>query len=246
MRGLAALLGIAVLLVGGIACAAGAQTDSSAGIRVKGEASVSVEPDIALLNIGVETMAETVADARAQAAQAMDAVIQAVKANGLDDADVQTRSFNIWPRYEYPEVTSNGRRTTRQELVGYTVSNDAIIKIRDIDAVGKVIDDVASAGGDSTRISGINFSIEDPKRFMEQLREEAVDNATAKAEHLASLAGVEVGDLIYIAEVGDEPVVRGFAEDAMMMRAPAAAANTSISGGELELSLSVQAVFSIE
>ena len=220
---------------------------TTAGIWVTGRASISVEPDLVLLNIGVEAMAETVAKARGQAAQAMDAIIQAVKGHGLEDKDVQTQSFNIWPRYEYPEVTSGGSSTRKQVLVGYTVNNTARIKIRNVDDVGAIIDDVADAGGDVTRINGINFSIEDPKPFMTQLREEAVKDAIAKAEHFATLAGVAVGDLVFIGEVGaTTPAVRDFSEDAMMMRTAAAVDNTSVSGGELELSLNVQAAFSID
>ena len=285
-KGLVAMLGIAALLVMGIACSNGeADTESevveapqtaqqivpatqttlaqaslgaspapammqaptaTAGIWVTGRASISVEPDLVLLNIGVEAMAETVAEARGQAAQAMDAIIQAVRARGLEDKDVQTQSFNIWPQYEYPEVTSGGSSTRKQVLVGYTVNNTARIKIRNVDDVGAIIDDVADAGGDVTRINGINFSIEDPKPFMTQLREEAVKDAIAKAEHFATLTGVAVGDLVFIGEVGaGTPAVRDFSEDAMMMAATAVY-NTSVSGGELELSLNVQAAFSIQ
>jgi uncharacterized protein YggE len=285
-KGLVAILGIAALLVVGIACSNGeagtesevvetsqtaqqivpaSQTTSAqaslgagpapammqapsttAGIWVTGRASISVEPDLVLLNIGVEAMAETVAEARGQAAQAMDAIIQAVKARGLEDKDVQTQSFNIWPRYEYPEVTSGGSSTRKQVLVGYTVNNTARIKIRNVDDVGAIIDDVADAGGDVTRINGIKFSIEDPKPFMTQLREEAVKDAIAKAEHFATLTGVAVGDLVSIGEVGDgTPAVRDFYEDVMLMAA-SAVDNTSVSGGELELSLNVQAAFSIQ
>ena len=217
------------------------------GIWVTGQASVSVDPDLVLLNVGVEATAETVAEARGQAADAMDAIIEAVKANGLEDKDVQTLSFNIWPQYEYPEVEENGQRVRKQTLVGYTISNTARIKIRDVDAVGTIIDEVAEAGGDSTRINGIQFSIEDPKPFMTDLREQAVEDALAKAEHFASLTDVTVGDLLFISEVGRGVDVRDFQQESRMMAmaAPAAAA-TSISGGELELSLNVQAVFAIE
>ena len=196
--GLTAILGIAALLVVGVGCrdgdaaaveggaesmsepaalaaATAAQAPSSgSGIWVSGHARVTVEPDLVLLTVGVDVTADTVAEARAEAAGAMDAVVRAVKAHGLEDQDVQTRSFNIWPQYEYPEVTSGGTRTRRQVLVGYTVSNMAGIKIRDVDAVGAIIDDVAEAGGDKTRIDGVNFSVEDPEPFMAQLRQEAV------------------------------------------------------------------------
>ena len=221
--------------------------NSQAGIWVTGQGSISLEPDLVLLNVGVETMGDTVATARGDAATAMDAIIQAVKAHGLSDRDIQTRSFNIWPRYEYPEVTISGTRTRQQVLVGYTVSNTAAIKIRDMSTVGEIIDNVADAGGNATRINGINFTIEDPKSFMDQLREEAVKDAIAKAEQFAGLTGVSVGSLVFISEVGGaSPVVRDFARAEGFALAQAAPAPTSVSGGELELSLNVQVVFAIQ
>jgi uncharacterized protein YggE len=219
---------------------------SDAGIWVTGQGTITLEPDLVLLNIGVETMADTVSIARGDAAKAMAAIVDAVKARGLEDADIQTVSFNIWPRYEYPEVLVDGNRTRKQTLVGYTVSNTARIKVRDIDAVGEVIDDVTVAGGDFTRINGINFTIEDTSGYMNQLREDAVNDAIAKAEQFAELTGVIVGGLVFISETGGgSPVMQNFGADDRFMIAKAESVSTSISGGELELKLSVQAVFGI-
>lgn len=201
------------------------------GISVSGEGSIDLVPDLALLNVGVETMAENVSQARNEAAQAMDAIIAAVKAHGLEDRDIQTQSFNIWPQYDYQ---NNSRR-----LVGYTVSNSATVKIRDIDNVGPIIDDAANAGGNATRIDGIRFTVEDPKPHMATLREAAFQDARAKAEHLATLADVELGPLTFVTESSGAPVARN---EALQM---AAAPSTSISGGELQLSMYVQAVFDI-
>ena len=252
---LIAIVGIAALLVAVAGCDTSAPvatddgdsdatTASSSGIWVTGQASVNAEPDLVLLTVGVETTGETVAEARAEAAAAMDAVVEAVKAHGLEDKDIQTQSFNIWPQYEYPEVISGEMTTRKQVLVGYTVSNLARIKVRNVDGVGAVIDGAAEAGGDATRIHGIDFTIEDPKPFMTQLREEAVADAMAKAEHLASLAGVELGELVFLGEAGAYPPSgSGFPEAALMARADSF--STSISGGELELRLSVQATYSI-
>lgn len=257
--GLAATLGIGALLVAGFACDDGSSTGTGnvspaafqgsgpgPGIWVTGQATITVEPDLALLTIGVETRAETVADARAEAADAMEAIVQAVNEHGLEDEDVQTQSFNIWPEYVYPEIGSGEIRGNQPVLVGYTVRNTAVIKIRDIDAVGTIIDDVAEAGGDATRIEGIGFSIEDPEPFMAQLREEAVQDAKEKAEHLASLSEVSIGDLTFISEAGGAPVARSFTDDAFAFAEAAPAATTPISGGELQLGLSVQAVFEIK
>ena len=232
---------------GSLPVAALAQGGSSdAGIWVTGQGTITLEPDLVLLNIGVETMADTVAIARGDAAEAMAAIVDAVKAQGLEDRDIQTVSFNIWPRYEFPEVLVSGSKVRRQTLVGYTVSNTASIKIRDLDAVGEIIDDVTAAGGDLTRINGISFTIEDTSGYMEQLREDAVNDAIAKAEQFASLTGVSVGSLVFISETGGgSPVVQNFGAADGIMMARAESAPTSISGGELELRLGVQAVFGI-
>lgn len=240
-------VGLSSGISGSVPVAALAQGGSSdAGIWVTGQGTITLEPDLVLLNIGVETMADTVAIARGDAAEAMAAIVEVVKARGLEDRDIQTVSFNIWPRYEFPEVLVDGSRVRRQTLVGYTVSNTASIKIRDLDAVGEIIDDVAAAGGDPTRINGINFTIEDTSGYMEQLREDAVADAIAKAEQFAALTGVGVGSLVFISETGGgSPVVQDFGAWDGFMIAKAESVSTSISGGELELRLGVQAVFGI-
>ena len=219
---------------------------SQAGIWVTGQGSMSLEPDLVLVNIGVEATAKTVAEARDQAATAMAAILIAVKAHGLDDKDVQTRSFNIWPQYEYPEVVELGQRTRKQVLVGYRVSNTASIKVRDMGDVGQIIDDVADAGGDATRINGVSFTVEDPKPLMTGLRKAAVENALAKAQQFADLTGVAVGRLVFISEAGGGVPVPQTAGMVVMEARAAPAPPTSISGGELELRLSVQAVFEIQ
>ena len=219
---------------------AGAQT----GILVSGEGRVSVEPDLAIVNIGVEAQAETVAEARGDAAGAMTGVVAAVKNRGLSDADIQTTSFNIWPQYQYEEIERDGRRVNRQVLVGYTVSNSAAIKVRDLSALGPIIDEVAEAGGDFTRINGVSFTVEDTKPFMNDLREAAFEEAEAKAGQLADLAGVELGQAMFISEgVATPDVVRSdLAFRVLAMESSA----TSISAGETELRLTISALFGIE
>ena len=211
---------------------------SPTGIWVTGEGTIDLEPDLALLNVGIEVQAETVSEARSEAAAAMAAVVAAVKRRGLTDDDIQTSSFNIWPRYDYVEGV--------QTLAGYSVSNSATIKMRDLDSVGDIIDDVADAGGDATRIDGISFTVEDPTPYMAQLREAAIQNAKEKAEHYAGLVGASLGDPFYVTEAGGvsppTPVARG----ERLAFSAYAMAKTSVSGGELTLRLIVQAAFAIE
>jgi hypothetical protein len=215
------------------------------GIRVTGHASIAVEPDLAVLRMGVQATAATVAEARRQAAEAMAVIEQAAKDKGLADEDRQTISFGIGPEYRYMEADATRRRpgAERKVRVGYTVSQTQSIKLRDLPAVGAIIDHLAEAGGDAVRMHGLEFGIENPKAHMATLRERAVADALAKAEHLASLVGVAVGELLYINETaaGDG---RPWPRAAAMVEAHAAA--TPISAGELELDLGVEAVFAIE
>lgn len=208
------------------------------GIWVTGQGSVTLDPDLALLNIGVETIENNVSGARDSAASAMEAILKVVRTRGLTDADVQTLAFNIYPQYEW-------KQDNRRILTGYMVSNTAQIKIRDLDSVGVIIDEVAGAGGNATRINGITFTVEDPSPFMNDLRKAAVNDAALKAAHFASLTGTSLGPLVYIAEVGSGgSVIQDFGGERAFMAA--AAPPTSISGGELELKMSVQAAFGIQ
>ena len=223
-----------------------ASASTEAGIWVTGTGSMNLAPDITLVMLGVEATSPSVTEARNEAATAMDAIVSAVKANGLSDEDIQTTSFNIWPQYDRQEVVTNGVRSTVRVLSGYTVSNDAVIKVRDLDAVGTIIDDVVDAGGDAARINGIDFSIEDPGAYTTDLREDAVNAAIENAKHFATLTGVTLGKLVYVTEIGDEPVVQGIAESRAFALPAAAAPPTGISGGSLDLTLTVRAGFAIE
>ena len=92
------------------------------GIRVSGTGTVSVEPDVAILQVGVEVFAGKVSTARSEASKAMDSVVSVLKKEGVEEKDIQTTRFNIYPRYDYEEVTINGKRIGTQVLTGYTVN----------------------------------------------------------------------------------------------------------------------------
>ena len=219
-----------------------------AGIWVTGTGQITMEPDLAILNLGVETLEKTVAEANGRAATAMDAIMQSLMENGVEERDIQTHNFNIRDRYEYVEVEENGRIANRRELVGYEVRNRLTARIRDLDSVGVVIDQVITAGGDATRFNGLEFTVEDTTAVMSELREKAVMDAMAKAQHIADTAGVGLGSLGYITDSAvrtagfDDFREYGYAAPAAALAAP----DTSISGGELEVSLTVHAAFSIQ
>ena len=206
------------------------------GIWVNGTGEVTVTPDIATLWLGIEAQADTVAEAQAQAAGAMDAVMTALAENGVDDKDIQTRHFSIY------QVTRWDDFKDQQVVIGYRVTNMVTAKIRDVEQAGPVIDAVAAAGGDYTRINNISFSVDDPTPYYEQARQKAMADAKAKAEQLADLAGVNLGKPTYISEGTVYPPV--VYRDAGM-EAMAPAPTTPISPGEIELTLTVQVAYAI-
>jgi uncharacterized protein YggE len=207
------------------------------GIWVSGEGKAPAVPDIAILRLGIEVQEESVAQAQAEATEAMNNVMAALEDNGVAENDIQTQFFNIW------QVTRWDDQNQREIVIGYRVSNIVSAKIWDVEQTGVIIDAVALAGGDFTRIDGISFTVNDPTPYYELAREEAIADARAKAEQLASLADVRLGKPIYIAEgtLFVPPVFpRGGFDEAFAPAAP-----TPISPGELEIGLSVQVAYDI-
>ena len=218
---------------------------ASTGISVVGESTISVKPDIAILDIGVETFAESVALARQSAAQEMGSVISALKKQGVDDSDIQTNRLNISPSYDYEEIMVRGKRTGRQVLTGYFVNNVVKVRIRELEKAGEVIDRTASAGGDSIRINGISFTVDDLSPYKVLLRKAAVEDSLVKANHYATESGVILGPLISLSET-IAPAIQSFQKDmAFGMRAMSESMPTSVSGGELDIHHSIQATFAI-
>ena len=238
---LSLVLVLAVVGFGG--CTAGPTTigtvdldSQQSGIWVSGTGEVAAAPDIATLRLGIEAQADTVAQAQSEAAEAMDAVMEALTDNGVDEKDIQTQYFSIdqITRWDDDEII----------IIGYRVTNMVTAKIRDIDETGPIIDAVAAAGGDLTRINSISFSIDDATAYYEEAREEAMANAQAKAEQLADLAGVELGNPTYISE-GTLYYPVDYRDAGMMVPEAEEGFITPISPGELELSLTVQVIYDI-
>ncbi len=211
--------------------------DQQTGLSVSGTGDVYAKPDIALISLGVQGEAKTVAEAQQQANEAMSAIMAALSAKGVAVKDIQTTSYSIQPIYEYPPKLDG---TTQRTLVGYQVSNIVTVTVRNVDNAGAIIDAVTAAGGDLTIVNNISFTVEDPKPYTDQARQLAIQDAIAKAKQMASVAGVNLGKLINISESG------GYVPTPVAYRDSAVSGATSISSGQLEISVSVQLVYTLE
>jgi uncharacterized protein YggE len=238
-----------VMVVGLAACSSGKTSgtlqlsgnlnNQQEGIWVSGEGKVPAAPDIATLSLGIQSQELTVAEAMSKASVAMDAVMKALKDAGIADKDIQTQYFSI------QQVTKWDNDKQEAVVTGYMVTNTVTAKIRDISKAGSVIDAVAGAGGDLTRINNIGFDINDPSAYLEQARTLAVQNAKAKAQKLAEVAGVKLGNPTYINETTytPGPIYR---TDVKAETASGASVPTQISVGEQDVTVNVQIAYTIQ
>lgn len=206
------------------------------GMFVTGQGKVAVTPDIAILSLGVSSQAASVTEAQSKAAEAMTKVMTALTSNGIAQKDIQTQQFSI------QQVTRWDKDKEQEVVIGYRVTNMVVAKIRAMDKAGIIIDAVASAGGDLTRINGISFSVDDPKAYQDEARQKAMNDAKAKAEQMASLAGVTLGKATYIAEDTYSPVPVPLP----VYRDAAAAPSTPISPGEMDITVTVRITYAIQ
>lgn len=205
-------------------------------LEVNGVGKVSVRPDIADLSLAVNVQAKTADAARAGAAEAMTQVLAALKAQGLEARDLQTRWVSLYPVYA---------PNTPNLVVGYQVQNQISARVRDIGKTGEVLDAAVKAGGDAVRLQGLSFAIADPAAAQAKARALATEDAQAKAKQYAELLQITVGKPIRISESSGGGAPVPMVGQLRMMRA-AAEAPTPVEAGEQEVTVTVEVTFAIE
>ena len=196
-------------------------------IAVTGVGRFSAAPDVALLTLGVDANVATLAEATADAARRMTAVVARIKSFGVADADIATVAYSVDPRMAPADPL---RRDEPPRIVGYHVGNVAQVTVRKLADAGPILDAAVAAGANTVR--GIRFSLADSATAQSQARASAVADALAKARQLASAAGIKLGPVLSIRESSiSQPIP---------MRAMAARAeSTPIEPGQLEITVSV-------
>ena len=202
-------------------------------INLTGIGKVDHAPDTAMISVGVQIEAKTAADAMQQQATTMNGVFAAVKAAGIADRDMQTGNLSLNPVYEYPN-------NARPRLTGYQASNQLMIKVRKLDTLGKTLDAVVKAGGNT--INGVTFSVDQPEKFQNDARVEAIKDAAAKAELYAKAVGYKVKRIVTISEIDYSPQPMPMMQ--MRMQDMAAEA-TPIAAGEVSLRQTVNVMFEL-
>ena len=203
-------------------------------VSVTGTGRVTVEPDTASIALGVTVFEANLSEAQAKATTQMTTIIDAVKAAGIADEDIQTSNYSVNVRQDYDE---NGNPT---KVIGYDINNTVTVTVRDIDALGTILDSVVQAGANT--IYGISFFTEDMTEATAQARAAAVADARVRADQLADAAGASVGRVVAITEgysAPPSPVYYDRAGDAGMAMAESDPVPVQVGTQQIEVQVSV-------
>ena len=234
-RALAAtLLTLTLLAAPAAPAAAEERSEPTPTISVSGSGQVEAVPDLARVTIGVITQARTAATALGDNNRRMAEIFAGMTELGIDKLDIQTSNFSVAPQRTRPKSGT----PEPPQIVGYQVSNQVSVTIRDLARLGEVLDRLVRLGANN--VHGIQFSVSDAEERLDEARQGAVKDARRKAAILAEAAGVKLGRVLAIREGG------GFMPQPMMAARMEMAADVPIATGKQTLSVSVAVDFAIE
>ncbi len=206
-------------------------------LSVVGVGQVYATPDIAYINVGVRSQADTVAEAIEQNNTQARAINETLMGGGVAEEDIQTSSFNVYPQSEY-DFQGNITRTF------YVVENTVYVTVRDLNALGTVLDAVTTSGANT--IYGINFDLQDKTPAQSDARALAVESARTQAQELADLTGVELGEITSITTFYSYPMqYYGYGMGGGGGAAPMAS-SVPITAGQMQVNSEVTIVFAIK
>lgn len=205
-------------------------------LSINGNGVVSIAPDMATINIGVQTESDNADEAVASNNQQSQALLDTLMDAGVAEDDIQTANFSINPRQEYDD---RGQPTG---IVSYVVNNTVSVTVRDLDAIGAILDAAVQAGANN--IYGIRFDVEDREAAQQQAMTVAMENARERADVLAAAAGVELGDILSLQTYlgGGSPIPYGRGFDVAVEEA---ALSVPVSPGEMQIMVDVSVVYEI-
>ncbi|MFV1498487.1 SIMPL domain-containing protein [Phaeobacter sp. JH20_02] len=222
---------LAVVLATGLASADETRIDRQ--IAVTGDARIAVTPTLATITLGVTEEADEAALAMSAVSTKMVEVVDELRAAGIAAEDMQTQQISLNPVWSQDRSYDDGRR----KITGFSASNTLALRIRDLDRLGEVLDQVLRVGANDFR--GLSFGVADPAKVQDQIRGAAVKDALRKATQLAEAAGVELGP---VRSIHDRETGGG---QPMMAMEMARSAPMPIEAGELSFSHSVSVVYDI-
>jgi len=215
---------------------------------VAGEGKVVAVPDVAELTFGVLTEGgNNLAELQKENSEKINKVISFLKENNIEEKDIKTQSYNISPRYQYfscpAPLSVSAKPCPPAEIVGYSINQNILVKVRDLGKVGDVLTGVVKNGANS--VSGPNFTIDDPTELQNKAREEAIGKAKQKAQAIAKAAGFRLGKLISISETSF-PQPMPYLKSAAFEMGGGSEISPSIEPGSQEITANVSLTYEIK
>jgi uncharacterized protein YggE len=172
-------------------------------ISVSGEGEVFAVPDVATVSFSVVQTQKDVQTAQRMATEQMDKVLERIKSLDIEDKDIKTVGYNVYPRYEYTQEICSAIYPTvcppgRQVITGYEVSHHIELKIRDTNKSGEVLGALGELG--VANLSSLSFTIDDEKSLLREARQMAIENAKDKAKELAKDLDVRLVRIVNFSE----------------------------------------------
>ncbi len=212
----------------------GAGVPATNTISVSGEGETFAVPDTATFTVTVQEEAAQVADAQDSATEKMNGIIDYLKGEGVEEKDIKTVSYNVMPKYEYDQQfcpVGTYCQPGNQTLAGFQVSQTLSVKVKDTKKAGELLSGVGSRG--VFNVSGLSFTIDDEDALRAEARNQAIEDARAKAEALAGDLGVDLVRVVGFYEDSSYPPMYAYglggmelSRDAKVSSAPAPALPT--------------------
>jgi uncharacterized protein len=204
------------------------QVDST-GITVTGTGTTYGEPDMAIVDLGVDTVDADITVASTKTDEVVTALMAAFEKLGIDRKDVRTTYFNIYRETPY---SSDGTPTDPV----YHVQNLISITVRDINQVGQLVTNSIAAGANV--VNSVQYTLSNPNGLAKEARELAMKDALAKSQELATLSRVELGDIVMITD-------SSYAIPTPMPAYDARVSATPIAAGQLAVNVTLSVRFEI-
>lgn len=224
------------------------EPSSFRSFSVSGEGEVVTIPDVAQFTFSVLTEGgKDIAGLQKMNTEKMNAAIDFVKSNGVEEKDIKTQSYNLGPRYQYfscPRATEAPSPCPPAEIVGYKITQVVLIKVRDFSKIGNIFSGVVESGANS--VSNLNFTIDDPTEVQDKARAEAITKAKAKAASVAKAGGFRLGRLLSIEERGGFQPIPYYARALELGIGGDVAAAPTIEPGSQEVKVTVTLRYEIQ
>jgi len=174
----------------------------------QGKGEVDAKPDIALVSFTIRENQKELKDAQDKATAKEKAALSFLEKSGVAKKDIKTENYNSYPKYEYGSpcygYTGVPCRQAEPKIIGYEVSENVSVKVRDLTKAGEIVKGIGAVG--VSEISGPNFSIENEDELKAQARKIAIDEAKEKAKKLSRDLGVRLVRIVNFSEGGDYPL----------------------------------------